>query len=444
MIIDSNGINIDYYDIYKIRECKECNCSYNIVKVSQTYFERPWDYSSGFQNFCLDCWLVGNDDGKSTENIFNTIPIEFNPYFPSDHEHWYDTFDVDKIVNGDLKLAYKNYIKNDCHIVVLPISRLHVDTTIFLPFGMLIYPQDVIKFENFKFDDSSIFNEHEMHTYKNEELVRLQSFLSNITIEHYKYETLIVLPIKFEWESIYKCTHNDHMDFIKRLSDVIDEIGFKYLKYKYCKLDYNLETKLPSFAGQFSSNYKMSSCLLINGKNDELKLIGGNAFSQYFISGVGLKINQPEWDHFPKNGEVGKIVSQALTLYIQMIQTQSLNSRFVQALSLLEYLAYPNEYKSFKDVKKVIAKYVAKDEEHRKYLYKRFQELTGKKDEITDKEVGLRTLIVHIGGNIENLLEYEDRKKLFIELDTYIRKIIDFMIFNSEMNYDDYFKNKLK
>lgn len=113
-------------------------------------------------------------------------------------------------------------------------------------------------------------------------------------------------------------------------------------------------------------------------------------------------------------------------------------------LSLLEYLAYPNEYKSFKDVKKVIAKYVAKDEEHRKYLYKRFQELTGKKDEITDKEVGLRTLIVHIGGNIENLLEYEDRKKLFIELDTYIRKIIDFMIFNSEMNYDDYFKNKLK
>lgn len=445
MIIDSQGIKIEEYDIYKSRKCKRCNKIYDLGFISEEYFRKPYDYSVGFKEFCLGCWLLSDDEQiEVVENDEGLISNEFDIIFPDDHSKWYDTANYFRIADGDLNFAYKDYIKMGCHIVILPISRLHVDTTIFNLCGMLVFPKGILSFEKYKFDENSIFDDYEYERYEGENLTKFQSFLSGVTIEDYKKETLIALPIKFDWNKIYKCMHSDHMSFIRSISDVVDEIGLKYLKYKNCDLDYTLETSLPSYAGQLSNNLKMSSCLLINGNTNELKLIGGNAYSQYFTSGVGIKINQPEWNDFPKNGEVGNIVSHALTLYIQMLQTQSLNSRYVQALSLLEYLAFPQEYKNFKEVKKIIAKYVAKDISHRDYLYERFKELTGKKDDVTNEEIGLRTLIVHIGGNIETLLEKEDRKKVFLELDSYIREIIDFMIIYSDMDYNDYFENKVK
>lgn len=441
MKIDRNGVRIEEYEIFKSRRCKRCNVIYDLSFVDDSQFCKPYDYSRGFEKFCLSCWLLG-EDNPITEKT--QVFIEFQPVFPSDHSTWYDTKDYLEIVKGDLNLAYKDYIKNDCHIVVLPISRLHVDKTIFLPSGVLIYPKGILNFDKYKLDDNSIFDNYNTETYEDEDFVKLQSFLSGITIKDCEEETFIVLPISFEWESIYKCTHSYHMNFIRTLSEIIDEAGLKYLKYKNSNLDYNLESSLPSYAGQLSSNFIMSSCLLINGKTNELRILGGNAYSHHFTYGVGLKIDQPEFINFPKNGEVGKVASHALTLYIQMIQTQSTNSRYVQALSLLEYLAYPKEFRVFKDVKKIIAKYVAKDIVERDYLYERFLELTGKKNKVTKEELGLRTLIVHIGGNIESLLSLEDREKVFIELDSYIRYIIDFMIKYSDMDYDDYFTNKVK
>lgn len=444
MLIDSSGIKVDEYDIYKSRKCNRCNNLYDLIGVTEDYFRVPYDYAKGFEENCLSCWLLSDDSHIEEENDSSSVQIEFNPSLPSDNNKWYDHNNYSKICDGDINLGYVNYINDDCHIIILPISRLHIDRTIFLPKGVLIYPKGVIDLNKYILEDNSIFDNYEMNIFEAEELVRLQSFLSKVEITDYINETLIVLPMKFKWEDIYKCTHNYHMNFIRKCSEIIDEIGLKYLKYKSCKLDYNLESSLPSYAGQLSCNLRMSSCLLLNGKTNELKLIGGDAYSHHFTSGVGLKINQPEWNSFPKNGEVGQVVSHALTLYIQMIQTPSTNSRYVQALSLLEYLAYPNEYKGFKEVKKIIAKYVAKDITERDYLYERFKELTGKKDTVTNEELGLRTLIVHIGGDIESLLNLEDREKVFVELDSYIRYIIDFMIKYSDMDYNDYFTNKVK
>lgn len=441
MILDSTGIKIKEYDIYKSRKCKQCNDVYDLNLPQDSYLYPPHDYSRGFQEYCLDCWLLG--DNSSTK-VIPPISVDFKPSFPSSHSGWYNQDNLIKIAKGDLNLAYEDYIDKDCHIIVIPISRVHIDKTIFFPSGVLFFPKGILDLERYQLEDTSIFDDYKDDRYTGEKLVKLQSFLSGITIKDYKEETLIALPMKFKWESIYKCTHNTHMNFIRKLSEIVDEAGFKYLKYKNCNLDFNLESRLPSYVGQVSTNIGMSSCLLINIKTNEQKLIGGNAYSHQFTSGVGLKINQPEWGDFPKNGEVGKFASHALSLYMQMIQSQSNNSRYVQALSLLEYLAYPKEYKPFKDVKKVIAKYVAKDNTHKVYLYERFHELTGKKDSETNEHIGLRTLIVHIGANIETLLESKDIEKVFVELDGYIKEIIDFMIKYSDMDYDDYFTNKVK
>ena len=108
-------------------------------------------------------------------------------------------------------------------------------------------------------------------------------------------------------------------------------------------------------------------------------------------------------------------------------------------MSLIEYLAYPDDYKEFKEVKKVIARYVAHNVAEYKKLLNRFFVLTGKKDESTDKYLGYRTRIVHIGERLEDILPNdEDIDALFVEPDNYIRTVMDHMLKFSDKTWDEY------
>ena len=113
--------------------------------------------------------------------------------------------------------------------------------------------------------------------------------------------------------------------------------------------------------------------------------------------------------------------------------------RFIQALSLLEFLAHPDEYKKFEEVKKVIARHIAKDTREYQKLLERFFELTGKKDSATNKVIGYRTRVIHMGENIESIVpDKNDRKLLFVELQTYIKAVIDHMISHSHLAWQEY------
>jgi hypothetical protein len=54
------------------------------------------------------------------------------------------------------------------------------------------------------------------------------------------------------------------------------------------------------------------------------------------------------------------------------------NRKFIQALTLLEFLADPRDYRKFEDVKKIVARYVATTREEYARILERFLELTGK------------------------------------------------------------------
>jgi hypothetical protein len=73
------------------------------------------------------------------------------------------------------------------------------------------------------------------------------------------------------------------------------------------------------------------------------------------------------------------------------------NRKFVQALTLLEFLADPRDYRKFEDVKKIVARYVATTREEYARILERFLELTGKKDPTTQLFIGYHTRIIHIG-----------------------------------------------
>jgi hypothetical protein len=117
-------------------------------------------------------------------------------------------------------------------------------------------------------------------------------------------------------------------------------------------------------------------------------------------------------------------------------------------MSLFEYLAYPYDFKKFEKVKKEIACHVAKSRQQYEKISSRFLELTGEKDE-KGSYTGYRTRIVHLGEGLEQLLDDQQIKNLFIELSQYLGTVIQDMInyahysWDEFINYRDILKNSL-
>lgn len=440
MNINKNGISIDDYNLNKGRSCRECGKKYKIITCLEEYedrFFKPWDYAYGCATTCMECWFGVSDSPnyfglsdyfQDLDEATNTSAAEINLRYPTEHRTWYDNNNIEKIDLGNFRLGYKDYIADDCHIVILPLSRVVTEKTIFLPCGVLIYPESRLKLSDLNISNNSLSQSSS-----------LQTKLSGITVNTFNSHPLIVLPLKFNWAYIQNCDHDSHMEIVSTISEGIDILCFDFLKYKHCGLSYIPDQSLPSSPGQISSNSMMSGAIFLKEDSTESIIIGGEVFTHKITKGLGLVLQQPEWDCFPQDGEIGRIVIHALSLYSQMIQTQSSTSRFIQSLSLLEFLAFPTEYKNFKKVKSVISKYVASSPKGRKVILDRFEELTSKIDQDTKKQIGLRTRIIHIGGRLERLLPSRiDRERLFKELDGYLRCVIDHMIQYSYMSLKEY------
>jgi hypothetical protein len=122
-----------------------------------------------------------------------------------------------------------------------------------------------------------------------------------------------------------------------------------------------------------------------------------------------------------------------------MLQADTPTAKFTQAMGLLEFLAEPTDFIKFKEVAEIVARYVAKNKLEYERLKDRFFELTGKRDPATKEFTGYRTRIIHMGDRLERIIpELDKRTELFMELDGYIRTIIDHMIQHSTWGFEEY------
>jgi hypothetical protein len=434
MKIKQDGIYIDEYNMYLERRCKESSCGkkytiYSHYSNSKSFFYPPVNYVQGCSKYCLECWL---DVTQYMDDTVHNEPQEnhnLNLSFPLKHDHWYDKGIIGQIDSGFLSAAYEKYIADECHLVLLPLSRIVVDRSIFLPCGVMIYPERRLSFTDLIFDK----NDGEC------KLSSLQSKVSGVSIKDYEKQPVLVMPIKLNWNALLNLSHQEHMDLIRTISEMFDSMLFNAIRYKHCELTYIPDEGLPNSAGQISSNSMMASALFLKNGGSIAKIVAGSAFTHRFTRGLGLVLGQPEWNSFPSGGEICNVIHHALFLYSEMLKTESSTSRFMQAMSLLEFLAYPKEYQKFKKVKSVISNYIARSATERQKILDRFEELTGKVDKNTNEQIGLRTRIVHIGARLENIVPFEhDRVELFRELDGYIRSVIDHMIRHSSLSFDEY------
>lgn len=129
-----------------------------------------------------------------------------------------------------------------------------------------------------------------------------------------------------------------------------------------------------------------------------------------------------------ESGEVGNILRHAFRIYSDILYMPSVTNKFMQAMSLIEYLANPFEYEQMKKVKTKIVPFSADSKKKYHEICERFKYLTSLKDE-KGIEIGLRTSIVHNGKNLEELLDKGYKVDLLLrELQEYICNFINNII----------------
>ena len=335
--------------------------------------------------------------------------------------------------DGNLLEDFASVFCDGMLLVVMPVARLHLEMLpISFPGNVVFYPNGYAELGKLDIvpNDSA-----------NNSLAELASAASGIDEEVFARHPVVAFPFRYAWQQLRINSHKENMALIRKLSDYVDRSCFNYIKYRQCALfsEGDPISNIPGRAGQVNSNHMMSAALLYHHDIRESRIIAGDAFSHIVTRGIGLSLDPIEHSVFPSDGEVGHIVTHALFSYTEMLETNSATARFMQALALLEFLAFPDKYQKFEKVSKVIARYVAKNAIEYDQLRERFLELTAKKDPQSNLMIGYRTRVVHMGDRIEDVVPNDqDQTRLFVELDSYLRAAIDHMIAHSGMSFQNY------
>lgn len=387
-----------------ITGCKQCGSLCGTNSASQ-YWNPPWNYLAGVDEYCLDCWLDCGPD----EERFDHYCIE-----PTD----------------DLLSDYESLFNLGYHLAILPVARMELSSApIGFPGMISFHPVGAVDLDSLEISPNPENTPC---------LAERLSHASGIDEEVFARHPLIVLPCRFDWSDFRNSSYRAQLEFIRSLSEIVDDECFNFIRYRQCPIE--PVHALPGRAGQTNSNHMMAGALLYSRENGG-RIIGGDAFSHIVTRGLGLRIESINGDEFPKQGEVGKLVNHALSMYSHLIETNSSTAKFVQCLTLLEFLASleePGKFKPFKNTKKFVVRYSTTDPTEYQRIMERMVELNGMKDE-TGQNVGYRTQIVHFGKRLESLVpNLDERQELFQELEGYIRAVIDHLIEHSEKSWDDY------
>lgn len=435
----------DRYILQECRKCTSCGGTYRIGDCwpsQKTYFPPPYDYESGCYAHCLGCWIVGPEACSAAHDVVFDGGPNWDGAFtlaPESVDGWPYKDVYDAIFAGDLKTVYQWYFERGNLLAVMPCSRMEVSRVRTFPRGYLFFPAGFL--------DLGQLQIH-INSESSDLLSEVQSAASRIDQQVFNRYPLVTFPVQgLTWDQVRSASHHDHLAIIRTLSEYVDQDCLDYVRFKTC--DLNDSEGLPCRVGQVVySNMMMAGVALYSPNDDEGRIFAGAAFTHCVTRGLGMALDQQVWGQLPGNGEVGQIVRRGLRMYAEMLEASTQTSKFVQAMSLFEFLAYPDQYEKMKKVKKVIAEYVApiQTTDYERVL-NRFEELTSLQETSVDpltgqevrKQLGYRTRIVHQGERLEQVVQKaRDRANLFSELQSYLQPVLSHMIKHSDLSFDEY------
>lgn len=253
--------------------------------------------------------------------------------------------------------------------------------------------------------------------------------------------TIIAFPMKYERRNVMGVLFpSEKNKLIKKVLETAEDVmnALRYINSNFDKV-----SNLPQRAGYISG---LNSGFLLYYPHMKMS---DYIFDKYYVLNIsigdGLNINVDEMKSqldkyfLPlKNDsyEVGSIIKHAFRLYSDILYMPTATNKFMQAMSLIEYLANPFEYEQMKKAKTKVIPFSSDCKKNYFDLCERFKYLTSLEDE-NGIQIGLRTSIIHNGKNLEELLDKGYKIDLLLrELQMYICNFINNIVLYSDKEWD--------
>jgi hypothetical protein len=245
-------LGLEEEDIQRNRLCADCSESYSIAEClssSSGYFGSPYNYKHGCVTYCPGCWLGCGPECDGLE--------------------------------GSVLRECGTWLRPGTHLVVMPVARVTLEYPVEFPGPTIFYPPGVADLASL----NVVPNDP-----KTRSLAEHCSAASRIDRETIEQHVTVALPAPFDWDALFRSTHKAHMDFIRSLSEAVDDACLNLIRYRLCRIE--PVDELPGRAGQLDSNHMMAGALLYNAARQQARIIGGAAFTHFITRGLGLPVGE--------------------------------------------------------------------------------------------------------------------------------------------------------
>lgn len=318
-------------------------------------------------------------------------------------------------------------------LVILPLTRLRIETK-FTIGSLTFYPSEYLDLSNLQPHVNNKQVENPINEYCTQ--------LTGISIEDYQYRSLVAFVYNVDFLKLVQNDHSDNIQLIRRLSDFVEPF-LQMIKFEFG--DFNLFDTLIEKAGCVNDK-DYATALIYQFSTGSSQLLAGDLFVSKITKGLGLELNNGNVTYFETCktvifltefcGEVGNIAKMALMYYAKILEEPNYNTKFILSMNLFEFLSSPEKFEKYKDVKKNIICFNASSNSEYDFISKRFEQFTHIK--VEEKETGYRTLIVHYGKHIDELLSFPEQQKLMKEIQRYLSNTIRNLIGNSDKSWSEF------
>lgn len=332
-------------------------------------------------------------------------------------------------------------------LVIMPVARLQFDDAFAID-GFHFFPPESIDLEVFNpVPIKTIVSVQDMSGVTALEGLDLREVATSLTgfgLEVLASAHLVAFTTEIDRDEFLDGDHQYDISLLKLISSKAER-ALDIIRLFYCRLD--LPDTLPGQVGSWDGSDQYLGALLYSAEANVSYLIAGAAVeSSIVVRGLGLQLDGAPILAIPSSsdGYVAGVVLHALSLHSEALNASNETIKFIRMMTLFEFLANPDEYQNWKKVKGDIACHCVNDRVSYLKLCERFRELTSIED-AGGKQIGIRSLIVHNGKLLPELIpNQKERVLLFRELQGYAFKVLNDMLLNTGLTWDEYVDHRVK
>ena len=323
-------------------------------------------------------------------------------------------------------------------LVLMPISRVLVESVCSIG-DLRILPPGAVDLNAFRpIANKTMQFSGDIAHFVGQDLREIATSLTGFDCEILAKTPLVAFVTTMDWDAFFCQDHEADIQLLRRIS-AIAERAFDFVRLHSCRFD--LPATLPGRVGSWDGSNAFLGAMIYTFVDHESYLIAGEAIdSSIVVKGLGLDLNMDLPARLPTaaDGEVAGVAIHGLLLFSDVMTASSDTIKFVRAMTLLEFLASPDEFKNWKSLKGAVICHCASSKEHYHQLAHRFKELTSLED-VAGNQIGIRTLVVHHGRFLEDIVPSEkDRRSLFRELQVFAASVLEDMLANTAMTLTDF------